>query len=80
VNGNAFARLALAAGALAFVLRVAPRAGVDGAPAALAWPVAIAGIGLWVAAFVEQRRGGGKVSSPVLWAGAALLAVALVTR
>ena len=80
MNGNSFARFALAAGALALVLHMAPRFNADGVPAGLAWPVALVGIGLWLAAFIEWRRAAGKVSSPVLWAGAALLAVALITR
>lgn len=80
MTGAGFARVAIALGIVALVLRLAPHVAADGAPGALAWPLVAAGTGLWIAALVELRRNGtaNKVNRAVLWAGAAMLALGAI--
>lgn len=66
------AGFALGAGIVALVLRLAPETG------ALAWPVAVIGAGLWLAAWVEARQARRSVNKSALYVAFGLLLAALI--
>jgi formate-dependent nitrite reductase membrane component NrfD len=89
MDGKTFTHLALGFGGMACFLKLAPHfATITGAPmmavaeatqaAALAWPLVVLGMGLWIAALSEVRAKNNGSKAALIAAGLALALGALL--